>query len=47
MSLYAPHLVPERDFEEVRHLYQNFVFAQETRWSELVHSLARLSEPPY
>ena len=24
-------------------LYHNFVFAQETRWSELVHLLARQS----
>ena len=30
------------DFEAVQHLYHNFVFAKETRWSELVHRLARL-----
>jgi cysteine peptidase C11 family protein len=43
ISLYAPHVAPNDDFTAVRHLYQNFVFAQETRWSDLVHTLARLS----
>lgn len=43
VSLYAPHVVPNHDFDAVRCLYQNFVFAQETRWSGLVHTLARLS----
>jgi len=40
LSIYAPHVAPERDFDAVRHLYNNFVFAQETRWSALVHALA-------
>jgi Clostripain family len=39
VSMYAPHLAPERDFEAVRHLYNNFVFAQDTHWSALVHAL--------
>ena len=43
VSLYAPHVVPNHDFDAVRCLYQNFIFAQETRWSGLVHTLARLS----
>lgn len=43
ISIYAPHVAPDIDFEAARHLYQNFAFAQETRWSELVHALARLS----
>jgi hypothetical protein len=41
ISIYAPHVAPEIDFESVRHLYQNFDFAQNTRWSDLVHTLAR------
>jgi hypothetical protein len=40
ISIYAPHVAPSNDFEAVRHLYQNFVFAQETHWSALVHALA-------
>ena len=43
VSIYAPHLASRRDFESVRPLYQNFTFAQRTRWSEVVHTLARLS----
>lgn len=43
LSIYAPHVVPDRDFNAVRHLYQNFVFAQETQWSGLVHALAQNS----
>jgi hypothetical protein len=43
ISIYAPHVAPENDFDAVQHLYLKFVFAQETRWSELVHTLARLS----
>jgi hypothetical protein len=41
LSIYAPHVAPDRDFDAVRHLYQNFLFAQETQWSGLVHALAR------
>jgi hypothetical protein len=41
LSIYAPHVAPRRDFDAVRHLYQNFLFAQETQWSGLVHALAR------
>jgi Clostripain family len=43
ISIYAPHVTPSRDFDAVRHLYHNFVFAQETQWSGLVHALARPS----
>lgn len=43
ISLYAPHVAPINDFESARRLYENFVFAQETRWSGLVHALAKLS----
>jgi hypothetical protein len=43
ISIYAPHVAPNRDFDAVRHLYHNFVFAQETRWSGLVHALAKMS----
>jgi hypothetical protein len=43
VSLYAPSVAPGTDFEGVRRLYENFTFAKETRWSELVHTLARLS----
>jgi hypothetical protein len=43
ISIYAPHVAPNRDFDAVRHLYNNFVFAQETRWSGLVHALAKPS----
>jgi hypothetical protein len=43
LSIYAPHVAPRRDFDGVRRLYQNFVFAQETQWSGLVHTLARPS----
>lgn len=43
ISIYAPHVAPNRDFDAVRHLYHNFVFAQETQWSGLVHALARPS----
>jgi len=41
LSIYAPHVVPGRDFNAVRHLYENFTFAQETQWNGLVHTLAR------
>jgi hypothetical protein len=40
ISLYAPHVAPNLNFEAVRPLYQNFDFARETRWSDLVHALA-------
>lgn len=43
ISIYAPHVDIFRDFEAVRREYHNFVFVKETRWSELVHTLARLS----
>jgi hypothetical protein len=43
ISIYAPHVAPNYDFDAVRHSYHNFVFAQETHWSGLVHTLARLS----
>jgi hypothetical protein len=43
VSLYAPHLVPSRDFEGPRALYHNFDFVQQTRWSDFVHTLARLA----
>lgn len=42
VSIYAPHVALSNDFDSVRHLYQNFDFVQDTRWSELVHALARL-----
>jgi hypothetical protein len=42
ISLYAPH-VASRDFEAVRGIYDQFVFAKDTIWSELVHLLAALS----
>lgn len=43
ISIYAPHVAPSNDFDSAQHLYQNFDFVQQTRWSELVHTLARLS----
>jgi Clostripain family len=43
ISLYAPHVAPNLDFDAVRHLYDNFDFAQRTHWSALVHELARTS----
>jgi len=44
ISLYAPHVARDNDFDAARDLYHNFTFAQETCWSELVHTLARLGE---
>jgi Clostripain family len=41
ISIYAPHVAATNDFDAVRHLYDNFVFAKETHWSALVHALAR------
>jgi hypothetical protein len=43
VSIYAPNVVPERDFEAIRHRYDSFFFAQETPWNGLVHALARRS----
>jgi hypothetical protein len=40
VSMYAPHVVPEKDFAVVRHLYDKFDLARDTRWSRLVHALA-------
>lgn len=45
ISLYAPHVALGNDFDAIRSLYHNFTFAQETRWSEFVHTLARLGAP--
>jgi hypothetical protein len=41
ISIYAPHVAPDRNFDNVRTLYDNFVFAQKTLWSGLVHALAQ------
>ena len=43
VSLYAPHVAPGRDFSSVKGLYHKFLFAEKTRWSELVHALAESS----
>jgi hypothetical protein len=43
LSIYAPHVAPPDDASVVRNLYGKFVFAQKTRWSDLVHNLANLS----
>jgi Clostripain family len=43
LSLYAPFLAPSDDPGVVRNLYQKFVFAQKTRWSDMVHNLENLS----
>jgi len=42
ISIYAPHVAPMNDFASVEALYRRFTFASETRWSRLVHGLARL-----
>jgi hypothetical protein len=39
LSIYAPH-VASNDFAEIRSLYDQFVFAEDTVWSGLVHALA-------
>ena len=44
ISLYAPHVAPANDFVAVRALYDNFDFARDTQWSELVHTLAQHAE---
>jgi Clostripain family len=43
VSIYAPHVAPGGDLDAVRRLYENFALVKETetRWSELVHELAR------
>lgn len=43
ISAYAPHVAPLHDARAVRHAYENFQFAEQTKWSELVHALAGLS----
>ena len=43
VSIYVPHVAPDYDFDAVRRLYENFTFAKETLWSDLVHALARPS----
>jgi hypothetical protein len=42
ISIYAPHVAPSNDSVAVQPLYMKFAFAQETRWSDLVHALTRL-----
>jgi hypothetical protein len=42
VSIYAPHVALGLNFEAVRPLYQSFTFAQRTRWSDVVYTLARL-----
>jgi hypothetical protein len=43
VSIYAPHVAPNYDFDAVRHPYENFTFAKKTLWSDLVHVLTRPS----
>lgn len=40
ISIYAPHVAPTSDIQAVADVYNRFVFAQETRWSRLVHDFA-------
>ena len=40
ISLYAPHVSENHDWEGASDRYQKFVFVQETLWSKLVHTLA-------
>jgi hypothetical protein len=42
ISLYAPHVTPGSDVAAHEKLYHKFVFAQNTAWSRLVHTLAGL-----
>jgi hypothetical protein len=42
ISLYAPHVTPGSDVAAHEKLYNKFVFAQNTAWSRLVHTLAGL-----
>ncbi len=39
ISIYAPH-VASNDFNQIRTLYDQFVFAKDTVWSGLVHAMA-------
>jgi hypothetical protein len=41
LNIYAPHVAPNRDFDAIRYRYHNFIFAQQTPWSDFVHTLAR------
>jgi hypothetical protein len=43
LNIYAPHVAPNRDSDAIRYRYHNFVFAQQTPWSDFVHMLARAS----
>ena len=40
VSLYAPHVSDNHDWEGASHFYEKFVFARETLWSAFVHALA-------
>jgi len=40
VSLYAPHVSNNHDWEGASHFYEKFAFARETLWSALVHALA-------
>jgi cysteine peptidase C11 family protein len=39
VSLYAPHVANNHDWEGASHFYEKFLFAQQTLWSALVHAL--------
>jgi hypothetical protein len=41
ISIYAPHVALTNDFAAIEAVYEDFDFARETRWSRLVHGLAR------
>lgn len=41
ISLYAPHLVPDKEMEVAERLYNNFNFTKMNLWRDLVHALAR------
>jgi hypothetical protein len=43
LSLYAPHVAPNHQSDVAQYLYEQFAFAQETRWSTLVRLLEQLS----
>ena len=40
LSIYAPHLAPERDSVELRKLYEKFELSSRTAWPQLVFQLA-------